>query len=185
MTKENKYSYSFVFILGLVWMGVFIITVFFTSIQFNPIQNKLDSKRIVYSIVPQGWAFFTRNPREAQVLLYEIKDNKPQKINHLHSSGCNLMGLNRRSSVYISEIQLVRAELSDSLFSDTEWNYQNSSLGYIPEKQYIVRNKVSNPLLCGEYLLVLQQPIPWAWSSKIKTMKMPAKIIRIKLICDE
>lgn len=185
MAKENKYSYSFVFLLGLMWMGVFIITVFFTSIQFNPIQNKLDSKRIVYSVVPQGWAFFTRSPREAQVLLYEIKDNKLIKLNHLHSSINNLIGLNRRSSVYMSEIQLARAELSNNLFSNTKWNYQNNALGYIPEKTYTVKNKVNNPLLCGEYLLVLQQPIPWAWSSHIKTMEMPAKIIRIKLECDD
>ena len=44
---------------------------------------------------------------------------------------------------------------------------------------------IYDPLLCGEYLLVFQKPVPWAWSKSLKKIEMPAKIIRFKILCNE
>lgn len=185
MIKNNKYSYSITFLLSLIWMGGFITVVFFSSIQFNPIQKQINSKKIVYTLVPQGWAFFTRSPREAQILIYRNEKGIFKKENHTHSSVYNLLGLSRKSSVIMSEMQLVRYEIPNKLFSNTKWNYQNNYMGYIPKEIFKFKNKVDNPILCGEYLLVLQKPIPWAWSSSILEIEMKAKIIRIKIECND
>lgn len=144
-----------------------------------------NSKKIVDALTPQGWAFFTRDPREAQVILYKIENNHIKKIPHLHSSAYNFLGLCRTSSIYMHEIQAIRTKLHNNWFSDTYWNYQSNIYGKFPTNSYSLYNDTKKPLLCGEYLLVFQKPVPWAWSSSIENIKMPGKIIRINIKCHD
>jgi antimicrobial peptide system SdpA family protein len=183
--KKLEYKYSFFFLFGLFCVVVLLFTIFISSIQFNPIQNKYNHKRIVFSLTPQGWAFFTRNPREAQTLIYEIKKDKLVLLNHKHSSIYNWIGLNRKSSVIMSEMQIIRSKLADSIFINSEWNYQINKTGNFPKKNTLVKNEIFNPILCGEYVLVFQKPIAWAYSKSLKNISMPAKVARIKINCND
>jgi antimicrobial peptide system SdpA family protein len=143
------------------------------------------SRRIVFTLVPQGWSFFTRNPREAQAVIYEIKDGVPLPLDHKHSSIYNFIGLSRRASVIMSEMQVVKAELPDSIYMTTKWSYQENIVGEYPQQPFKVKNKISNPLLCGEYLLIFQKAVPWAWSKSMKSITMPAKVARVKIECND
>ncbi len=86
----------------------------------------------------------------------------------------------------MSEMQIVRAELPDSIFMTTEWNYQAGVTGKYPvASSKEVENKLFKPILCGEFLLVFQEPVPWAWSKSLSTIKMPAKAARITITCHD
>lgn len=178
-----RFKYSITFLTGLTSITVILFVVFVSVIRFNPVQDGF-VRRMVFAVVPQGWSFFTRSPREAQTIIYEISNNELNLVDHRHSSFRHLVGLNRRSSVVMSEMQIVRAELPDSIFMTTQWNYQAGIVGDYPDRSAKeVDNKLFQPLLCGEFLLVFQEPVPWAWSKSLKTIKMPAKAARITITC--
>lgn len=171
--------------IGLICLTALLSVVFFSVIKFNPVQDGF-VRRMVFAIVPQGWSFFTRSPREAQTIIYEISNNELTLVDHRHSSLRHLIGLNRRASVVMSEMQIVRAELPDSIFMTTEWNYQAGVTGKYPvASSKEVENKLFKPILCGEFLLVFQEPVPWAWSKSLSTIKMPAKAARITITCHD
>jgi antimicrobial peptide system SdpA family protein len=179
----RRYGYLLTFTLLFFASLLLVTSIFFTSISFNPIQNRYGNKQLIFTFLPQGWSFFTRNPREAQVLLYKIDGKRIIPITQKHSSYKNLFGLIRKSSIYTSEIQIIRSKINDSLFFNTKWNYQENKIGLVPKGKITIYNEIFSPLLCGEYLLVFQEPIPWAWSKNMKSIKMPAKIIRINIKC--
>lgn len=46
-----------------------------------------------------------------------------------------------------------------------------------------IKNKSRNPLLCGEFLLKKEAPIPWVWR-KNKKLSLHKKYVLINLICN-
>jgi antimicrobial peptide system SdpA family protein len=137
---------------------------------------------LVYSVLPQGWAFFTRNPRESQVLLYRIKNNNIYRLNQRHSSFDNVCGLKRNCTKLFSEVQLIQTKIPDSIYSSIQFNYL-----YMNDKEFNIDNMGLNkidlkndfkfPILKGEYLLVFQEIIPWAWLSNSKHLRMNSKAV--------
>ena len=159
-----------------------IVNIFLITIKGNPIEitNAVDSR--VFNLIPQGWAFFTRDPREAQITIYKIENDSiltpyPQR----HSSFTNLFGLKRTSSKILTELQLLKLKTTDSLYSNLKWNYQANQYSKIPSEEFEYKNEIFNPILLGNFIVVYQKPVPWAWSKSIEKIKMPSKVIRFKI----
>lgn len=177
------YRYLIAFTLFVFVLVVGIAQVLFISLPFNPIKAKVPTERLISSTVPQGWAFFTRNAREAQVKLYSISEGDVTPIHQQHSSFVNYFGLKRASSKLLLELQAIRTQITDDQFENTEWNYQKNRYGNIPDTVYHVDNLLNDPMVCGTYLMVLQEHVPWAWSGSLKKIMMPAKVIRFHVSC--
>lgn len=181
--KHMKYSLLFI-ALSTVGISIILLILFAIS-PFNPIRAKADFNKQVYTFIPQGWAFFTRNPREAQIQLYkQDTDSTWKKMNHFHAHYSNYFGLSRKTTAMISELQYIKMNyIKDSDFIDCESNYQRGILGCVPDSTIIVPNKFEKPILCGEYILTFQEPIPWAWSKSMDKILMPSKVIRLNIQC--
>ena len=184
--KLSDYKYFLTAVFTITFLLSMITGIFYVSVSENPVRLKNHFNFKMFSFIPQGWAFFTRSPREAQIILYEMqKDGNITKYPQKHSSYKNLFGLDRKASKVIAEIQGLKLKLHDSLFINSKWRFQIVHGGEFPQKIEEIQNEIHDPILCGEYLLVFQKPVPWAWSRSIKTIEMPAKIIRLKILCDE
>lgn len=182
--RFSEYKYFLTALFTTTLLAILITGIFYVSVSENPVRLKNHFNFKMFSFIPQGWAFFTRNPREAQIILYEIQKNGditkyPQK----HSSYKNIFGLDRKASKVIVEIQGLKLKLHDSLFINSKWRFQIAREGELPQKTVEIQNEIYDPILCGEYLMIFQKPVPWAWSKSIKTIDMPAKIIRLKVLC--
>src|SRR5690606_8020796 len=172
------------FICFLFGTGLFF-SLLFISTPFNPIQHELPFLKNIFDITPQGWAFFTRDAREEQIYIYRIDDqNSLHKINQKHSDATNLFGLSRESSKLAIETENILYEFQNKdVFLSTDWNYDAMIIGEIPENYINVKNKINSPILCGNYLFVYHRIVPWAWSKSKKTIKMPARVIKLKIEC--
>ena len=178
-------SYLIIFILCSIFSFLFIAGVFIYTVENNPIKLNINLENKIFTFVPQGWAFFTRNPREAQIVIYKKnKTNDLEEIDQRHACIGNLFGLNRNASKIMSELQLIKNKINDSLYQNTQWNYQNNIYTDISLKAFSVKNQMKKPILCGEYIVVFQKAVPWAWSKSLYKIKMPAKIIKLKISCD-
>jgi len=168
----------------LSFIGLFIY-ILINSIKFNTLTNDLEAKHIIFRVVPQGWAFFTKNPRENQVLIYKIENGYAVDCNFKHNNYQYLFGLNRTCTKVSTEIEFIKSKINSDLWSSTRWNYQSNRPIYsIPKgvKQTRMTSKFSDPEIIGSYLLVLQEPVPWAWSKQDKSIKMPAKMVQIEIL---
>jgi antimicrobial peptide system SdpA family protein len=181
--KEKKYTATF--ILSLFISFSLLSSVYLVSMKENPITLTSNFDNQIFTFLPQGWAFFTRNPREAQISIYEIKNGKLYDINQKHSSASNIFGLKRNASKILSELQIAILKIKKEEFVNLNWNYQSKIYDKIPQKIHYSKNILNSPLLCKEYLIIFQKPVPWAWSKSIEKIKMEAKGIRIKFQCYE
>jgi len=165
-----------------------IILVLSYSMPYNPI-NALGHNKEVVQFLPQGWAFFTRNPQEAQIQLYQKSpDAKWEKIHHYHSNPSNLIGLDRDMSRLLMEITYIFNDIDRSCFYDCESNNQYATIALDCPALFsdpLEFNNIFNaPLFCGEYLLTSQKTIPWAWTHNRKKIMMPNKSILLNIRCD-
>ena len=147
---------------------------------FNlPVKNSA----YISTFMPQGWAFFTRSPREPQLYVYRIENNHISKVDIYNASVASLFGMRRTmlasrvevgaliSTVNKKEWKSYNKELSDSCLFDS-----------IPVK--IVENKTQAKSFCGEYLFQYQEPLPWAWNNVKRKVVLPSLLIRLKISCD-
>lgn len=164
--------------------AIFLLSILFiNTMQYNTLSEKFENKKIVFSLFPQGWAFFTRNPREGQVILYQKNNGKFVEVPFKHNNYRYAFGLNRTCTKVYTELGYIRKNINDSSFKAIEWNYQEKIFtNKLDNLETItLQNPLKNGILNGKYLLVIQEPIPWAWSKNAKRIKMPALAVFLNI----
>lgn len=177
-----KYKYVFTWIsLWSLFLFLFIV-IFNNVIIFNPISNDLKSKEIVFRFIPQGWAFFTKSPREEEIVIYDIIEGEiVENSKYKHSSYKNFFGLKRNVTKTQTELLLVLNKIDDKYFKTTKWNFMDFKYGnnFNIDSVYEVKlkNILIKPKLKGKHLVVKQKQIPWAWAKNSKNLLIPSKVI--------
>jgi len=150
-----------------------IFVVLLTFEDDNTFNLKTNTLRL---ISPQGYAFFTRNPREPQLYLFKIDTlNRLDNISPNSSTLKMLFGLsrkNRRSALEMNEI----------LQKLTKWkDYSNNLLiQNVPIIDTFELKSKENKNISGKYLIIKEKRIPWAWSKNQKETMKKYKLILIK-----
>ncbi|MGO4875593.1 SdpA family antimicrobial peptide system protein [Pedobacter psychrotolerans] len=175
------YKYILTTLCSILCAGLLILTVFFSSLPSNPMNLALKRPKAFLALVPEGWAFFTRSPREAQILIYACQGNKLTLLEHRHSSYRNLLGLNRRVTKLFGELQFIKRQIKDYQYADTKFNYQSGKIQGVPGHVVEVKNQMDYPILMGQYVVVYQKAIPWSWYRSNENIDMPAKIIKLNI----
>lgn len=156
-----------------------------SSMPYNSLTPQLYNKenRFFKSIFPEGFSFFTRNPREPQVIIYTRDDQKEviERSNSItYYFGFSRYG--RALSIELSTIwETVRHQKWLDCYIGNEQCFNDKILPF-----YVIENSSPSPLLCGEYYLKIVEPIPWAWAQSFKknNKTMPCKAIRLSIKCN-
>lgn len=177
----NYLKYSVLF-ATVVLIGSLVTVVFYNNIPFNPVSYKFNAIKQAFSVLPQGWAFFTRSPRESQVIVYQIREDTIFEQEVLrHSYPENGFGLNREQTFKMNELQFIIADLKPTQYTTTTWNYMQHKKGILPDTTFQVSHVFQHSALAGkEILLVFQEIVPWAWGHNNNIM-MPAKAVKLKI----
>jgi antimicrobial peptide system SdpA family protein len=136
----------------------------------------------VRQLLPEGWAFFTRSPREADVAPV-IRTGHGRWRDALlgpHAEPRNAFGFARRSRAQGVELGM----LSGSLRKDA-WTDCRGPVDACLERATAVgvANTAPAPTLCGAVGLVSRPPVPWAWSRSSREITMPARVARLEVSC--
>ncbi len=159
---------------------LYIVIIF--NIERNPLSIRWSEYDKYFKLFPQGWAFFTRSPREAQVIIYELKNNELQLFVTRHSEPSNCFGLRRDQTFKMIELRSLFYDIPNTWFSNTTWNYQIKKFGKLPDTTYIINHQFAGSLIKGkELVIVIQEIVPWAWLKQLDKLSMPAKIIKVKV----
>jgi antimicrobial peptide system SdpA family protein len=134
-------------------------------------------------LVPEGWAFFTRNPREPDIVLYKkIKGQwMHDPINPL-SMISNWWGLDRRPRAQSTEMAMILHSIPQDLWVSCDSSIENCLTNFTDSVILQINNTVPRPVLCDTVAVQLLPPVPWAWS-KNRNLVMPYRLIYIKVNC--
>ncbi|MFK7810326.1 MAG: SdpA family antimicrobial peptide system protein [Saprospiraceae bacterium] len=177
-----KNNLGFTLILTLSFFSVILSQVIITNMPYNPLrQGTVETS--VAALLPQGWAFFTRSPREPQIYLYHEVDGQIVKKSYPNASLESAFGFNRK--VRSKGIELghlyERSQKLEWTECDGDVNICNDNWT-ATEAQDII-NPAHTPSICGELYIVEKVIIPWAWASSKKEIHMPSKIIKLNAVC--
>ncbi|RAW03475.1 SdpA family antimicrobial peptide system protein [Pseudochryseolinea flava] len=175
----TKFGWKCIF-LGALWIAC-IFSVVLASLPRNPVSLPYVPKLIIKTIAPEGWSFFTRNPRENLIYIFQ-RDSGRQWLqpSHVYNGSMeNYFGMSRKARAIGSEYAL--------LFSQSAVLWDSCSTGTFDcideQKKFLVRNQLKAPQLCGEYLFVSRAPVPWAWSEHTEKIHMPFQYVLVEFVC--
>lgn len=154
----------------------FAIIIGFFLVNFKEESTVTFRNKTIDMLVPQGFAFFTRNPREPQIYIYKyIKQDSLVIVNKKSSlSLSQRFGLSRTN-------RRVNIEFNNVLNKILIWHKD-----YDLAKKDIVSiniNDEESKIIQGKYLFVKEERIPWAWAKNDKLK--PKRRYKILMINDD
>ncbi|WP_103867216.1 SdpA family antimicrobial peptide system protein [Aquimarina sp. I32.4] len=162
-------------LLGLIPSFLTLIIVFKTSFN-SPLVSSSFNKINTVNVLPQGWAFFTKSPRDVRVELIDGKTNK--NISLKNFSLTNFFGLKRTSTRITTELGMLIKETPDSL-----WVKTNGISNDFEKGNYIIRKShFKKPYLSEKIILINKERVPWAWSNFNERKIIPITYLKIKQI---
>ncbi|MGC6479431.1 MAG: SdpA family antimicrobial peptide system protein [Flavobacteriaceae bacterium] len=169
-----KINRLYIIVIFSFWAFLFYY-IFISSIPV-PSNIKFENKSRIFSLLPQGWGFFTRDPRENITTLYEIDKlgNGYIKFTKTNNASNNYFGISRKNRLINLELGVVTSRLNQGNWIekkgvfDLDFQIQIDTIytGFYPKN------------IKGDFFIVEQERIPWAWS-KNKDLVMPFKYKRI------
>jgi antimicrobial peptide system SdpA family protein len=172
-----------VFTLGLIsaclLLGLYAVD---ASRSINALEVPFQPKFLLQQLMPQGWAFFTRDPREERLHVYaETARGWVSADPGPHASWQYAMGFDRRPRVHGVELALLLAQFRQAAWQECKQN-PVTCLATV-ETAAMVVNTSPQPAFCGPLGIVRQVPVPWAWARATKPVTMPSQILKVDVQC--
>lgn len=183
MSQNVKRLFALWAIIVAIGWAVIIAYSIHAAMPYNPIKLPLEKRFQFRTVLTQGWKFFTRNPREEDIYLFsrDPNGNWTNSLRGANGEAKNLFGIKRDTRAQGIEIGLIMSHIKQSQWVECETS-PTSCLNVEGVVKYI-NNSTPSPKICGEYGLVLPEPVPWAWSGSRKSITMPSKTVRFFVLC--
>jgi antimicrobial peptide system SdpA family protein len=165
--------------VALAWAAA-IAPVLLGSVPDSPLRPSLRLRQDVIAIAPQGWAFFTRDPREPVDRIYARSGPEWVQVTYSNSSRRNWLGLKRDARALNVELASLLAEVDPSQWSGCKGRLETCR--DVPAVPVVNRSRLR--ALCGEILVERRPPTPWAWSRARRPVLLDSKIARLDVRCD-
>ena len=168
-------------ILSLIF-GLFLSISLFsiiliTSLPFNALKTQVASSS-AKALVPQGWVFFTRNPREAQTYFYKRENNKWRPVTSHYSAPSNFFGISRKNRAFNARSAHISMSIKPNSFLDCKNSIENCIANFDKTKIDTLKYLPIFGNIHGDLVLEVSTPTPWAWKKSFNKKK-PIKIARI------
>ena len=154
-------------------------SIFIASLKSQLLINE-KLKRNINIIFPEGWGFFTKNPRDLALEIYRIEKGKAYLIDASNQSLDNFIGLSRSSRIIGYETSTL---VSNILKNEWKVSTTKNIHDHINDETIIVKDKSNlNHLKKGNYLVKVFKPIPYAWSKSNQEKYNPFSVVKIKIL---
>jgi antimicrobial peptide system SdpA family protein len=160
---------------------LFAAYVLHAALPAAPFQLPFVQKRLIQTVLPEGWAFFTLSPRSPDVVVFGAGPGGTwhQLTLNAHSGSGTLLGLNRRNRSQGTEVASVANQVPPEVWSECDRAPLDCLNTLTPQRT--VPNTAIQKTLCGELGLIMQEVLPWAWRDL--PANMPSKVVRVVVTC--
>ena len=172
-----KLKFCEIFIKG-TWCFLIII-VFLSSIKDQQVIKSPPLLKTINYLFPQGWGFFTRNPREENVFVYSINKNKITEICLLNQSIENSFGFSRDTRLKAFDIAILIEKINNDEWISSSKQSMKEHLA-IPT----IKIKKTNNLQYftkGLFFIKLKKTVPWKWANLNQEKYTPYQIVKIQV----
>lgn len=152
------------YLLILLIIFSFSFTLFSNSIPYNLVTGNLKKIKLISTVSPQGWGFFTKSPREENIYIYSLNDNLVKNEMPTNSHYSNYFGISKKSRMVGYEVSMILTQLKHEKWSSFNGVFVNDKKGII------VDNSNLHFLKNGKYALVKEKITPYLWR-KLTTPK--------------
>jgi len=175
---------SAVIALAIAW-SLLVLYAAHIELPANALDLPFESsiKPPLQALVPEGWGFFTRDPREARLLPY-VREAGSWRAAREGPNGepRNAFGFNRAARAQGVEMGLLETSIPTKA-----WKACATEIAACLDRisaPIEVGNPTPAPTLCGDVGLVHRDPLPWAWAgSEPDETSMPSKVVRLTVKC--
>ena len=165
--------------IGIAITVVLVYILVLSVFDQNNLIINYQFKKSLNKLFPEGWGFFTKNPREENVTLFRVHDDQTlEKVTIKNSSADNWFGLSRKSRKIGAELSIVLTQVPDSAWEEHINPETPVCQGQDVE---ISSNKMVTTLKPGKYLVVKKEVLPWAWIDAIDPESEKYKSINFRL----
>lgn len=171
------------YLLGCGAAGIVVLTVFLVFAPSHALLNRNQSQglSVVAELLPQGWAFFTRDPREPYVSLYQQQEQKWEQFNSTTVAGSeHLFGLDRSARTENYEIDVITSAIPPEEWAGCEEEPITYCLPESPVPSMSVQAHGEGLRFCGVIAVTTQEPVPWAWADLIGQMPGDYAIVNVE-----
>jgi len=163
----------------LVWGGWLALIAFLAvSAGHNPVHPPMAARIVQLSLMPEGWGFFTRNPREPARVAYAITARGLIKLTFANTSLRNLLGISRSARACDAELAALLVPILKPSWSKCTGDPEDFS-NWVKLRSLTVKNWSGTQFIGGDILVIERPPIPWAWSSSHSRVFMPSRLVRL------
>lgn len=173
------------FFLGIgFFLFLFINFLFVSSINNNTVNLKyrVFHKNFSNIIFPEGWAFFTRNPRETKMFIYKIlPNNELKEISMKNSEAAVYFGVDRTNRVMYSKISTIIDDVKPEYWSHFDLIEDKITKNEIDQLS-VLSIKATAPMIYGDYVIMTKKITPFAWYCSTKNkVKTDSRLIILKI----
>ncbi len=146
------------------------------SLPFNPISEHLRGESVVKSFVPEGWAFFTRDPREERLeIVYRVRGRWiPNPLAPMGKLS-NELGLWRKVRAQSVEIAMLLPQVGKDQWIEQQKGFWTSVV--MSTKVHEVVDTSPYPVLPDTIAIVKHEPIPWSYARMITVDSLPCRYV--------
>ncbi|WP_406074384.1 SdpA family antimicrobial peptide system protein [Micromonospora sp. NBC_01638] len=132
-------------------------------------------------LAPQGWAFFTKSPRDPTPIVYQLEADGGWRdiASGPRARPRNLMGLDRMSRAQGTELALMLGPLPKEAWQACDRTPTNCLSE--ATTRITLPNRSNHHSVCGEVGVVVQEVLPWAWRDAPTVMA--SKVLRVRVQC--
>lgn len=133
-------------------------------------------RTVARALVPEGWAFFTRDPRRPSPVAYTTDRDGRWRLAPGRSRGP--AGLDKRDRARSAEIALLMDRLTGTAWTKCD---REPAACLATARETETANTATVRTLCGDVGIVLQEVLPWAWND-LPTV-LPSRVARLTVTC--
>lgn len=172
--KVKLISYILIPVAGVVLLCVVALC----NTPYSALSIRGKTKKLVQGVLPQGWEFFTLDPRMEYFLVYKKVNNELVCLDLRNTASASFFGMSKLSRVYNIELEVLLARLDSGHYVSCRTRKEMEHI-YDTLKAVSIRNRTNVRYFKGEYLIRKTKPVPWAWSNAKKEIFMPSKVVKV------
>lgn len=166
--------------------GVVLAYALQPALPYSPIRLPYQEEVRAQLFLPEGWAFFTKSPREERAHLFERGPGGWRSASLAPiAMPRNVFGLDRAPRAQSVELGLLltRPDVKAAKWSGPcrQDPMERCLDGVAPAARF--KNPSPRPTLCGQVGIVRQAPVPWAWNLSGRKVVMPSHVLRLEVSC--
>jgi antimicrobial peptide system SdpA family protein len=163
--------------------GVAILYSVHSAMPHNAVELPFEKDVQMGLILPEGWAFFTKSPKDPRFLVFGPTSDGSWARRYGETTDLATTFAFSRKTRSLG----VEAGLIASSVTETDWRKCSSApstcMSLWSGSPVAAINETPRPTLCGPLALVKQDRLPWAWANTVTQDTMSSRIVRIDVRC--